>query len=229
MQQHTIDIDPLCALREHTRLAHDALNASEAVQRLMSNTVHISDVQHFLGLLFRFYDGLEHTLGPALAEHPLYRQRSTALAHAIASGGGAVPGRKPFTRTIKHDETLLGMLYTIEGSSLGAVVIDRHLGKCLSTNSYPGSSYFRQFGSESRVHWIRVIEALRQQLITAPKLQHAKHGAMVVFEELLQIFEPASGFTPDDCLRSDHNTGTDHPALRPDTPRRRGFPAPQSQ
>lgn len=188
MSPDTIEPDPLAVLRTRTRAAHDALESTAPVRRLMSAEVQTSDVERFLSLLLGFYTGLENRLGPALTDHPLYRTRKPALTGALAGLGARPSACEPLGLDIPHPDATLGLLYTVEGSSLGAIMIDRHLSRALGTDDYPGAAYFRHFGADSRPHWTRVVDALRRELLSEAAVTRAADGALAAFQTLYRLF-----------------------------------------
>lgn len=183
------DIDPVQVLRERTRDAHRALESTPPVRRLMADTVGLGDVDAFLCLSYRFFTGLERALGHALSASPLYRARSLALGDALTARGLVLPPAADTGNWMEDEAALLGVIYTVEGSSLGAAVIDQHLRARLGAEAGPALDYFRRFGRDSREHWMHVVQALRCSLRGEAQIGRACDGAIRVFDGMHALFE----------------------------------------
>ena len=183
-------IDPLQVMREHTRAAHRQLETTPPVKRLMADDVRGEDLDRFLLLSHRYYTALEQHCGPALTGTPLYRRRTPALARTLAERGVSLTSVADHTISMPADDaaTLLGVIYTVEGSSLGASSIEQHLRKHLAPD-FVGAGYFRTFGRDSRSHWQQVITQLRLHLTDAARLERATEGALAVFNGLHALFQ----------------------------------------
>lgn len=140
-------------LREQTRPAHLALENQPLLKNLLSTWLTQAEYAQLLMSMLVFYQSLESELIPAaeaiLKRHPdpdyRYLPRAPLLANdcqvlGCASSNVSYP---PFKlRLNKNGAYLLGVLYVIEGSTLGSRVIAEHLTQTLGINEESGASFF---------------------------------------------------------------------------------------
>lgn len=62
-----------------------------------------------------------------------------------------------------------GILYVLEGSSLGGQIITRHYGKTLGLTPETGLSYFNGYGEKTGEMWTSFLKALTQYFAENPK------------------------------------------------------------
>ncbi len=174
--------DPLSTLRARTRAAHQALESTPPVRRLMAADVGCGDVDRFLQHSYRYIAGLEHACGAALAALPLYRPRAGVLAADLARRKRPLPAQVVADIEVGDPAALAGVLYTIEGSALGGIVIHRHLRQQLGEEHASDYQYFQYFGRDAGPHWREVVQALNAQLTTYDAVERAGRAAIAVFE-----------------------------------------------
>lgn len=185
--------DALTTLRARTRAAHQALEATAPVRRLMAADVALPDVDRFLRHSYLYIAGLENACGDTLTASPLYRPRARVLAADLVRRGLTLPA--PIAVGLDADDpaTLAGVLYTMEGSALGSIVIDRHLRQQLGEEQASHYHYFRHFGHDAGPHWREVIHALNNRLTTPAALERATNAAVAVFDGMHAALSQAAG------------------------------------
>ena len=152
-------------LREATRLAHARIEGSlPLLDPKLTRARYVSVVE----ALFGFYVGLEPRVvisaGPHAAYIELGRRAKTPLLlldlHALGKTSvetAAIPHCPdlPFPVTPSH---ALGVLYVLEGATLGGQVIRRSLRNALELGVDNGAAFFAGYGDETKAMWLRFSE-----------------------------------------------------------------------
>ena len=96
---------------------------------------------------------------------------------------------------IKNQGDLVGMLYVIEGSTLGGQLISKHLTKNLGITPETGGRFFGGYGENTSVLWLDFLNF-------AAKIDHddtqclsAKNMACETFGLFLQTLDNFSAYT----------------------------------
>lgn len=154
-------VDVLSRLRAETRTAHEALEtdldifrhlASEAGRRRLARLFH--------GL----HAGAEAVLAPWLAAVPGLdweaRRRRPVLDRDLAHLGEPAPPPCPVARPGSRAEAL-GLLYVLEGSTLGGQVIRKQLLK--QGRSLDGVSFLDPYGADTGPRWKSFLAVLDRE------------------------------------------------------------------
>lgn len=83
----------------------------------------------------------------------------------------------------------LGAMYVIEGSTLGAKHISRHLHERLKLDASTGASFFSGHGDQTGSLWLRFKTRLCEELSSEPEQERAVLGARQTFSTLNQWFK----------------------------------------
>jgi len=159
MSENTPDCEsPLHALlRAATKQPHHALDHHPLLVPLMRAAPQLADYAAALAALHGIHVLAEAAIMAFLAPRPgLFdytpRRRLSALQADLAQLGKAPPVASAMTLpTPGNVGALVGMLYTLEGSTLGGRFIYRHLHKCLG-DAVP-LSFFAGYGDASAQRW----------------------------------------------------------------------------
>jgi heme oxygenase len=145
-------------LKIETAKAHERI--AEAFE-LEAITRSIPAYCGLLGRLYGFHAVWEPRAGLVLAEPEFFRQRRkvTFLETDLRALGMSSKGvaRLPLcnpTVTMRTPAEAWGSMYVIEGSTLGGVIIARHVERRLGLSRHNGCLYFRCYGAEVRPMWI---------------------------------------------------------------------------
>lgn len=76
---------------------------------------------------------------------------------------------------------LVGMLYAIEGSTLGGRVIAKHLAKNLKLTAHSGARFFNGYEAQTPQRWSEFEEFMNTNCTDAATLEQACFGARVTF------------------------------------------------
>ncbi|WGM37769.1 biliverdin-producing heme oxygenase [Caulobacter sp. NIBR1757] len=143
--------DVLSRLRAETRAAHEAL---EADLDIFSHLASDAGRRRLARLFHGLHAGAEAVLAPWLAAVPGLdyeaRRRRPVLDRDLAHFGEATPPPCPMAKPASRAEAL-GILYVLEGSTLGGQVIRKRL---LSRGAgLDGVSFLDPYGAETGPRW----------------------------------------------------------------------------
>ncbi|MEI9952680.1 MAG: biliverdin-producing heme oxygenase [Pseudomonadota bacterium] len=152
-------------LREATRQAHARI---EGALPLLDPKLTRARYGRVLEAFFGFYVGLEpHLLavaGAHAADIELGRRGKVPLLcldlHALGQTAiqiGALPRCADLPLAVTPSQAL-GVLYVLEGATLGGQVIGRNLGLALGLGAANGAAFFAGYGDETRAMWKRFSE-----------------------------------------------------------------------
>lgn len=165
-------------LREATRPAHDAAEASGGMRRLMRGDLSLHGYRTLLDAQWALFarwesdraDWLQH-VGQAWA----YRSRSARLRLDLEAGAPSVAEAPPAAPDVS-DAHAWGELYVIEGSALGGRVIVRQLRAL-----YPHMTHHYYGMGEDGPPWPSFQRALDAALPDAATQAQAIDGALSMF------------------------------------------------
>lgn len=152
-------------LREATRQAHMRI---EGALPLLDPKLTLVRYRGVLEGFYGFYMGLEPCLLAAAGAHaadielgrrgklPLLRLDLQALGRSVAEVE-ALPRCVDLPRADTPSEAL-GVLYVLEGATLGGQVIGRSLAAALGLGAANGAAFFAGYGDETRAMWKRFSE-----------------------------------------------------------------------
>jgi heme oxygenase (biliverdin-IX-beta and delta-forming) len=185
-------IDPLAALRLRTGALHRQLEMRASFSRLMNDDVAPADVARVFVIFHAFYDGLERVLLPYLAtlpHSPLYRPRRALLAMDLGTLGCPLPAAAPLVLPSSLG-AVMGVIYAVEGSSLGGQVVARHLASRLGRDFADSLCFFSAMADGVGEHWRTVLFALREVLADDECVDAVVEGATFVFSSLIRLADP---------------------------------------
>ncbi len=152
-------------LREATRQAHARI---EGALPLLDPKLSRARYGAVVAAFFGFYVELEPRLLSAAGAHaadielgrrakvPMLRMDLQALGRSSIEID-ALPRCVDLPHTITPSQAL-GVLYVVEGATLGGQVIGRNLGAALGLGATNGAAFFAGYGDETRAMWKRFSE-----------------------------------------------------------------------
>lgn len=189
------------ALRLHTRDVHQQLHEHSHFVDLFAGTIDHARYCALMGLFYGFYAPLEQAIDRAQSgiSDPRHRfrypKRSQLLVQDLESMGHSVEDVDrtpmcPHLHDIVTPASLAGVLYVIEGSTLGAAQIDRAAQKILSTDTPKGRSFWAWSRANNKDRWA-AINAYLEHLDRADQSQSAIiQGANDTFQALSTWLAP---------------------------------------
>jgi heme oxygenase len=170
-------------LKETTADAHMALERKMIPH--LKNITSIADYTKLLSFLHVYYAELDDRLTPYV-EAGLYHSHSENIRRDLQH----LNGHQTFTWThipqmpeIDSTEKALGVLYVLEGSTLGGQVITTMLLKQLNSPDSTGFSFYNPYGEETMARWQK-FKARLNGPFTDKQKQAIIDGANATFSSL---------------------------------------------
>lgn len=139
---------------------------------LMSPRLTIGDYAALVDRFYGFVEPLEAVLWdiPGLAAigmHKAERGKVHLLVNDLGAMGRAPGTLKDLPRVqclpqLDNISDALGVLYVMEGSTLGGQVIRRRLEQTLGIGTTTGAAYFASYGSAAGAHWREYLNVLSE-------------------------------------------------------------------
>lgn len=154
-------------LKAETSAAHARL---ETDLGLMRPQLSLADYLRVLQGFHGFHAAAEPALVRRL-ENPGFlddRRKLAWLEHDLRHFGAR--GGEPWAAAaeIPRDEPgAMGMLYVIEGSTLGGQVVSRHLARTLGVSAGQGGRYFASYGQQVGSRWRAFLDVLASPALAA--------------------------------------------------------------
>lgn len=164
-------------LRTETTDVHLRLEGRlDILTRLANPSARLDIMQRFRGL----HDGAERVLSPLLGrmEGLRYaeRRKTSYLDADICTLGGVVAASAPYSPfTVRSEGEALGLLYVLEGSTLGGRVIFREMTR--RGVSSEGLSFFDAYGPDTGLMWREYVAVLERE---------AQRGGAELQDEIVQ-------------------------------------------
>ncbi len=185
-------------LKQHTARDHAEVEACVDLMGIDSLGRYLSVLQAFHG----FWPGMEAriqvVLPPALQQEWMSRWRAARLGPDLrllgfsADAVAALPACDTWPE-ISSPAAALGALYVLEGSSLGARHISRHLADRLGLSADCGAGFFAGHGAQTGALWLRFKDVLQEQLTTPTEQAMAVNAAGQTFSCLNHWFQHSLG------------------------------------
>lgn len=156
-------------LRQATAQSHKDLEDLPLSASIMNPDVSNSEYAAYLGLMHDVTADTEENIFPLLEDIiPDLKQR--AKAHCIDTDlrvlhiDNTATHSRPITRNLKEISAgfALGIMYVVEGSSLGGRVILKNITAALGYDAENGASYFAGYGGQTGSYWKNFLSALSQ-------------------------------------------------------------------
>ncbi len=154
-------------LREATAPLHSQLNQQPLLAALLGKELPLADYQQLLGTYYSLYHQLEAAIKLYITQQPIdfdYQPRyKTPLLLNDLTYRHIQP--EPLSCQIALPDItslgqLLGILYVLEGSTLGANFIAQHLKLNYGYTRSTGSDFFSGYGEQTQSHWQSFISYL---------------------------------------------------------------------
>lgn len=195
--RNTGKASPFQQLKETTTEHHQRAEAAVELDQALCS---IESYRHCLEGFLEAWTPLERLLAsapqflPPDQEHrfraPLLHRDLTTLSDCSSFDQGVEERAVfPFTSGDLSRSRVLGVLYVLEGSTLGGQIVTRRLQKRLQISPENGGSFFYGHGPETGLFWKRFTQWATPQLVDPVDLQEAAEAAQATFEFVAQTFQ----------------------------------------
>lgn len=174
-------------LREATMPDHQLTERLSPIWSILNQGCPLGLYTGFLGQMLSFYRPIEQHLLKFIKTYGVdyvYTQKSSLLAEDIASltesGATCLEISDRLILPESWDRNVfLGVLYVLEGATLGGTVMRKALCPYLSTGHRATSKFWDPYGADTRAHWAHTCEfinreAMRHDVAPDTVVDHAK-------------------------------------------------------
>jgi heme oxygenase len=184
-------------LRARTQAAHERLNRHHLLDGLTQADYPLRSYWLVLSAYYHFYRAMEALIESASdrlksgfdyeprRKHGWLRQDLVDSFHIDPEDDFWRPARKFSPIRIEDQAELVGVLYSIEGATLGGQVISRHIqaGR-LGVTAEHGGRFFHGYGEQTPARWNEFLSFAGQACPDAARREKAAHAALAVFAEI---------------------------------------------
>jgi len=155
-------------LRQETAESHQRLEDNPLSKAILNPSVSVKDYQTYLAALFGVTIACEDQIFPAISNvitdlSERYKSRmiiDDLLATGFTEAGiDALPVYRFECNSVAE---ALGIMYVLEGSTLGGKILYRHIHEVLGLTPENGASYFWGYGTQTGNLWKSFISSLTQ-------------------------------------------------------------------
>lgn len=146
-------------LKRETRPAHDSIEANIRLARLTAPDLQRSEYVAILARLWGFHRPVEAQLQQLLGASGLglaleRRQKAHLLEHDLSLLGAPIETAPCCPWRLREDAAAAwGVLYVLEGATLGGRMILKHLQSSLGLGPDTGAAYYAGYGAETGAMW----------------------------------------------------------------------------
>jgi heme oxygenase len=186
-------------LRHSTHSDHVRINRHHLVGQLSQPELKLSTYIRILGAYRTYFQTLEPTIERLLEACPGrfdYQPRrklpwidADLVALKVVTPIHPMPDQLRQLAQISEPGALIGLLYAIEGSTLGGQVIARHLTRSLGINQASGASYFAGYGEHTESRWQEFCDYAETIRGSETQLDLARQAASLAFIATEQCLE----------------------------------------
>ncbi len=181
-------------LRNSTAQSHTALEALPVSASIMDPAVTNSTYARYLGLMHDVVKDAELNIFPLLSgivPDLEARNKTAQIENDLAFLGDAKGGyEKVLSASLKSlsPAFALGIMYTVEGSSLGGRVILKNIQAALGHDAQNGASYFSGYGGQTGSMWKSFLANLANYETHSHATEEIIAGANYAFDAIAAHF-----------------------------------------
>lgn len=199
MTDDTTTVTFLENLRSQTNDSHKKLENLPVSASILSQNLSVKAYAHYLLLMRDVHAQMEHAVFPTLSGliPDLEQRRKSGLLEADLDSIDA--SKKDMQVVFKSAADFsvpfaLGMMYTVEGSSLGGRFILKNINAVLGYDENNGAKYFAGYGNHSGSYWknfLNILTGYEQQTGSGPEIIA---GAQFAFDAIHDHFGQNHGY-----------------------------------
>lgn len=176
-------------LQQATHDAHVRLNRHPLLEQLTAPEYPLAYYQQVISAYYSSYVQIEAAIDQALSRWEIdfdytRRRKQPWLLQDMACFGIAQPAVQTHLAPalINDEHAVFGVLYAIEGSSLGGRLIARRLATHFGLTQTQGARFFYGYGEHIDARWNEVVNMLNARLIQPNALNSAIRAANDTFQ-----------------------------------------------
>jgi heme oxygenase len=191
-----IDIDFLDNLKDQTAGAHKKLENLPVSKSILSPDMKIGDYCHYLSLMYDVHQSTQDVVFPLL-EDIIFDLEERAKTNLIQHDLSFLNFNKNETTAVFENQKMsipfaLGILYVIEGSTLGGRYILKNIETIHGLDQQKGISYFTGYGNKTGSYWKNFLNTLVNYQQKNKCEDEIVEGAVYAFECIYNHFLNAS-------------------------------------
>jgi len=185
-------VDFLDRLKNHTAKSHQKLESLPVSASILSPNMLIADYCHYLSLMYDVHQSTQDIIFPLLADViPDLEER--AKTQLINEDFSFLHYTKNKINPVFRDNDInipfaLGILYVVEGSSLGGRFILKNLEKIPGLDQGYGVSYFTGYGNKTGSYWKTFLNQLTAYEQQNKVQDEIIKGAVYAFDSIYNHF-----------------------------------------
>ena len=153
-------------LRQQTKESHNHLEENYFSKAILEPTVSLANYQTYIAKLYGVVSACENDVFPAVAmllNDVDKRHKSDLIRNDLQNTGLAstlIKNLPVHHFTFSSTAEALGIMYVLEGSTLGGKILYKHINSVLGFNAENGASYFWGYGPPTGTFWKTFITLL---------------------------------------------------------------------
>lgn len=174
-------------LRQETAASHQHLEDNKLSKALLSPSLALSDYQAYLSALYAVTIACEDQVFPAISHivpDLQDRYKSGKLIEDLSFTGLSdvqIDALPVYQFEFSSAAEALGIMYVIEGSTLGGRILYKHVHETLGLSFEKGAAYFWGYGAQTGILWKSFISALSQFAVENNTRPHITQSAVKTF------------------------------------------------
>jgi heme oxygenase len=162
----SLSFDFLDTLKTQTAVSHKKLESLPVSSCILSPEMKIDDYAHYLKLMYDVHYDVEKNIFPLLS-NVIGDLKDREKKHLIEEDLTFLKYNKPAPVSVFDTKNspipfALGILYVVEGSSLGGRFILKNIETVLGLNEGKGVSYFTGYGNKTGSQWKNFLNVLTE-------------------------------------------------------------------
>jgi heme oxygenase (biliverdin-IX-beta and delta-forming) len=162
----SLSLDFLNTLKSQTAVAHKRLEHLPVSSSILSPEMKTEDYAYYLKLMYDVHYDVEENIFPLLSRN-IHDLTERTKKYLIEEDLAFLNYNKPVASPVFNTENItipfaLGILYVVEGSSLGGRFILKNIETIKGLDEGKGVSYFTGYGNKTGSHWKSFLNALTE-------------------------------------------------------------------
>jgi heme oxygenase len=162
----SLSFDFLHTLKTQTAAAHKRLENLPVSASILAPDVKMEDYVHYLQLMYDVHYDVEENIFPLLS-NAVGDLNERQKKHLIEKDLASLNCSKPVANPVFNIQNItlpfaFGILYVVEGSSLGGRFILKNIETIAGLDGGKGVSYFTGYGNKTGSHWKSFLNVLTQ-------------------------------------------------------------------
>lgn len=182
-------------LKEQTQLLHEEAEKYNDAFKVINHNISLPDYKELLLINYGSYQPVEkcinahRTLLPEELKEFAWYHKSDRITKDLEFFDNDVQDVEllEFDVTVASAEHLIGMMYVLEGSMMGGLVISKHVSKCPLLHHIPEQLFFNREVEATLSRWSRFKAAVEKRDYTKTQIAQAVMAANKTFSFFKEV------------------------------------------